>query len=86
MTIQSEATTMASAAAKNSSYTSEDIVVLDVSRPLAITDFFVIATIRSTRQSQALAREFPESAMSPTLLMLDATSVPRPVISPVVPF
>lgn len=35
----------------------EDIVVLDVSRPLAITDFFVIATIRSTRQSQALARE-----------------------------
>ncbi len=35
----------------------EDIAVLDVSRPLAIVDYFVLATIRSTRQSQAIARE-----------------------------
>ena len=33
------------------------MVVLDMSRPLAIVDFFVIATVSTTRQSQALARE-----------------------------
>src|SRR5262245_22753430 len=35
----------------------EDVQVLDVSRPLAIVDYFVIATVRNTRQAQALARE-----------------------------
>lgn len=35
----------------------KDIVVLDVSGPLVIADYFVIATVQSTRQGQALARE-----------------------------
>jgi ribosome-associated protein len=35
----------------------ERIVILDVSGPLAITDWFVIASVNSTRQAQALARE-----------------------------
>ena len=34
-----------------------DIVLLDVSGPLVITDFFVIATVRSSRQALAIARE-----------------------------
>lgn len=35
----------------------KDIVILDVSGPLVIADYFVIATVHSTRQGQALARE-----------------------------
>ncbi len=35
----------------------KDIVVLDVSGPLVIADYFVIATVQSTRQGQALAKE-----------------------------
>ena len=35
----------------------DDIVILDVSRPLAIVDYFVLATVRNTRQAQAMARE-----------------------------
>lgn len=35
----------------------KDIVVLDVSGPFVIADYFVIATVQSTRQGQALARE-----------------------------
>lgn len=34
-----------------------DIAILDVSGPLVIADYFVIATVQSTRQAQALARE-----------------------------
>ena len=34
-----------------------DIVILDVSGPFVIADYFVIATVQSTRQGQALARE-----------------------------
>lgn len=34
-----------------------DVVVLDVSGPLVIADYFVIATVQSTRQAQAIARE-----------------------------
>jgi ribosome-associated protein len=34
-----------------------DIALLDVSGPLVITDFFVIATVRSSRQALAIARE-----------------------------
>jgi len=34
-----------------------DIVVLDVSGPFVIADYFVIATVQSTRQAQALAKE-----------------------------
>jgi ribosome-associated protein len=34
-----------------------DIVVLDVSGPLVIADYFVIATVDSTRQGQALAKD-----------------------------
>jgi ribosome-associated protein len=34
-----------------------DIVVLDVSGPLVIADYFVIATVQSTRQGQSLAKE-----------------------------
>lgn len=34
-----------------------EVVVLDVSGPLVIADYFVIATVASTRQAQALARE-----------------------------
>lgn len=35
----------------------KDIVVLDVSGPLVIADYFVIATVTSTRQGQALATD-----------------------------
>ncbi len=35
----------------------KDIVILDVSGPLVIADYFVIATVGSTRQGQALAKE-----------------------------
>ena len=35
----------------------KDIVVLDVSGPLVIADYFVVATVTSTRQGQALAKE-----------------------------
>ncbi len=35
----------------------KDIVILDVSGPLVIADYFVVATVQSTRQGQALARE-----------------------------
>lgn len=38
----------------------EDIALLDVSGPLAIADTFVIATVRSTRQAQAIAREIDQ--------------------------
>ncbi|MCR9246521.1 MAG: ribosome silencing factor [bacterium] len=34
-----------------------EITILDVSGPLVIADYFVIATVRSTRQAQSLARE-----------------------------
>ena len=35
----------------------DDIVILDVSGPLAIADYFVIATARNDRHAQAIARE-----------------------------
>lgn len=35
----------------------KDIVILDVSGPLVIADYFVLATVQSTRQGQALAKE-----------------------------
>jgi ribosome-associated protein len=35
----------------------KDIVILDVSGPLVIADYFVVATVQSTRQGQALARD-----------------------------
>jgi ribosome-associated protein len=35
----------------------KDIVVLDVSGPLVIADYFIIATVQSTRQGQAMAKE-----------------------------
>ncbi|MCA8951568.1 MAG: ribosome silencing factor [Planctomycetes bacterium] len=35
----------------------KDIVILDVSGPLVIADYFVIATVQSTRQAQSLARD-----------------------------
>jgi ribosome-associated protein len=38
-----------------------DIAVLDVSGPLVITDYFVIATVRSARQGLAIARELDAS-------------------------
>ncbi len=38
----------------------EDIAVLDVSGPLVIADVFVVATVNSTRQAQALAREIDQ--------------------------
>ncbi len=34
-----------------------DIVILDVSGPLVIADYFVVATVRSPRQGQSLAKE-----------------------------
>lgn len=34
----------------------EDLQILDVSRPLAIVDYFVIGTVRNTRQAQTIAR------------------------------
>ena len=38
----------------------EDITVLDVSGPLVIADVFVVATVQSTRQAQAIAREIDQ--------------------------
>jgi ribosome-associated protein len=35
----------------------EDLLILDVSGPFAIVDYFVVATVRNTRQAQAIARE-----------------------------
>ncbi len=35
----------------------KDIVVLDVSGPFVISDYFVIATVQSTRQAQSIAKE-----------------------------
>ena len=35
----------------------EDVVILDVSGPLAIVDYFVLGTVTNTRQAQSLARE-----------------------------
>ncbi|MHC4513940.1 MAG: ribosome silencing factor [Planctomycetota bacterium] len=35
----------------------EDLAILDVSGPLVIADYFVIATARNTRQALAIARE-----------------------------
>lgn len=40
----------------------ENIVVLDVSGPLAIADYFVIATARNPRHAHALAREILKAA------------------------
>jgi len=34
-----------------------DVVILDVSGPLVIADYFVVATVQSARQAQSLARE-----------------------------
>ncbi len=34
-----------------------DIRILDVSGPLVIADYFVVATVQSTRQAQSLAKE-----------------------------
>lgn len=35
----------------------EDIKILDVSGPLVIADYFLVATVQSTRQAQSLAKE-----------------------------
>ena len=35
----------------------EDLAILDVSGPLAIVDYFVVGTVRNTRQAQSIARE-----------------------------
>ncbi|MFT4513602.1 MAG: ribosome-associated protein [Planctomycetota bacterium] len=35
----------------------DDIKILDVSGPLVIADYFIIATVQSTRQAQSLAKE-----------------------------
>ncbi len=35
----------------------KDIVILDVASTLVISDYFVVATVQSTRQGQALAKE-----------------------------
>lgn len=35
----------------------KDIAILDVSGPLVIADYFVVATVQSTRQGQSLAKE-----------------------------
>ena len=40
----------------------EEVTILDVSGPLAIVDYFVLATVRNTRQAQALARELEYDA------------------------
>ncbi|MFN9844916.1 MAG: RsfS/YbeB/iojap family protein, partial [Planctomycetota bacterium] len=37
-----------------------DIAILDVSGPFVIADYFVIATVTSTRQGQALAKELDQ--------------------------
>ncbi|MCY2957360.1 MAG: ribosome silencing factor [Planctomycetota bacterium] len=38
----------------------EDLAILDVAGPIAIVDYFVIGTVRSTRQAQAVARELDQ--------------------------
>ncbi len=38
----------------------EEIAIIDVHSALAIVDYFVIATVRSTRQAQALAKELDQ--------------------------
>lgn len=38
----------------------EAITILDVSGPLVIAEVFVVATVRSTRQAQAIAREIDQ--------------------------
>lgn len=38
----------------------EDITLLDVRGPLVIADVFIVATVNSTRQAQALAREIDQ--------------------------
>ncbi|MBK8095665.1 MAG: ribosome silencing factor [Planctomycetes bacterium] len=43
-----------------------DIVILDMSGPLVIADYFVIATVTSTRQAQALARELDVASKAST--------------------
>ena len=58
----------------------EDLVILDVSGPLVITDYFVIATARNTRQSLAIARELDGavkqgSLHSPGLTRLNASAM-----------
>lgn len=35
----------------------EDLQILDVSSALAIVDYFVVATVKNTRQAQAIAKE-----------------------------
>lgn len=35
----------------------KDIVILDVSGPLVIADYFIVATVHSTRQGQALGKQ-----------------------------
>ncbi|MCC6783965.1 MAG: ribosome silencing factor [Planctomycetes bacterium] len=40
----------------------DDIVILDVSGPLAIADWFVIATAKNPRHAQAMAREILKAA------------------------
>lgn len=35
----------------------KDIAILDVSGPLVIADYFVVATVQSTRQGQSLAKD-----------------------------
>jgi len=35
----------------------DNIMILDVSGPLVIADYFIIATVQSTRQAQSLAKE-----------------------------
>jgi len=35
----------------------EGVVILDVSKALAITDYFVVGTVRNTRQAHAIARD-----------------------------
>lgn len=42
----------------------EDIVILDVSGPLAIADYFVIATARNSRHAQSMARELMQAVKS----------------------
>ncbi len=38
----------------------EDLAILDVSGPMAIVDYFVIATVASTRQAQAMAKDLDQ--------------------------
>ena len=44
----------------------KDILILDVSGPLVIADYFVVATVQSTRQGQSLAHEldFDQKALT----------------------